>query len=99
MTKIYWNTSAFSLTARIPNNQVTPSTGSSVPSDRNPDLSVKKDFLLIDNEKKRRLSEVQLIRFQQNVLLSINACVCPFLFLFCCFFFLHKYVPISSDVD
>lgn len=52
MTKIYWNTSAFSLTVRIPNNQVTPSTGSSVPSDRNPDLSVKKDFLLIDNEKK-----------------------------------------------
>lgn len=63
MTKIYWNTSAFSLTARIPNTQVTPSTGSSVPSDRNPDLFVKNIFLLNNNENKRRLSEVQLIIF------------------------------------
>lgn len=70
MTNIYWNTSAFSLTARIPNSQVTPSTGSSVPSDRNPDLLVKKKrFLsLTDNENKRRANEVQLSTFPQNVL-------------------------------
>lgn len=46
MTNIYWNTSAFSLTARIPKSQVTPSTGSSVPSDRNPDLLVKKIVII-----------------------------------------------------
>lgn len=37
MTNIYWNTTASSLTARIPNSQVTPKTGRRVPSDRRPD--------------------------------------------------------------
>lgn len=37
MTNKYWNTTAFSLTARIPNSQVTPRAGKSVPSDRRPD--------------------------------------------------------------
>ena len=36
--KRYWKTSAFSLTARIPNSHVTPKTGSNVPSDLSPDL-------------------------------------------------------------
>lgn len=39
MTKIYWNTSTCSLTARIPNSQVTPRTGMRVPSDRRPDVA------------------------------------------------------------
>lgn len=47
MTNKYWNTTAFSLTARIPNSQVTPRTGRSVPSDRRPDLVIIENICFI----------------------------------------------------
>ena len=38
ITKKYWKKSVFSFTAKIPNNQVTPRTGSNTPRDRKLDL-------------------------------------------------------------
>ena len=62
MTKRYWNTFVFSLMAQIPNNQVTPRTGSNVPSDRKPDLFKEKVLLLLFLEKDvMRITIVQWI--------------------------------------
>lgn len=47
MTNKYWNTTAFSLTARIPNSQVTPRAGRRVPSDRRPDLVIIENICFI----------------------------------------------------
>lgn len=70
ITKIYWNTSAFSLTARIPNNQVTPNTGRSVPRDRNPDVAFfcSEDFVIALEAHNTLTSEMIISTFETLII-------------------------------